>query len=116
MVRTLFFRRPKVTLRRRLSPPLFHVKRFVGLMEKHGFVVLTEVGAIRKAYLGFMQLLKAFFEGGPDWKETKKGGVHFNERGIPMVKRNTSKNGQQRRRVCASNIIHLCDPRQVLLS
>ncbi|CAN0142633.1 unnamed protein product, partial [Laminaria digitata] len=53
-------------------------------MEKHGFVVLTEVGVIRKAYLEFMQLLKAFFEGDSDWKETKKGGVHFNERGIPM--------------------------------
>eukprot|EP00904_Undaria_pinnatifida_P000552 jgi/Undpi1/10498/HiC_scaffold_29.g12948.m1 len=61
-----------------------NASRFVGLMEKHGFVVLTEVGAIRKAYLGFMQLLKAFFEGDSDWKETKKGGVHFNERGIPM--------------------------------
>ena len=55
-------------------------------MEKHGFVVLTEVGAVRKAYLEFMQHLKAFFEGDSDWKETKKGGVHFNERGIPMVK------------------------------
>lgn len=64
-------------------------------MEKHGFVVLTEVGAIRKAYLGFMQLLKAFFEGDSDWKETKKGGVHFNERGIPMVKSNNSADGQQ---------------------
>ena len=64
-------------------------------MEKHGFVVLTEVGAIRKAYLGFMQLLKAFFEGDSDWKETKKGGVHFNERGIPMVNSNNSANGQQ---------------------
>lgn len=55
-------------------------------MEKHGFVVLTETGAIRDAYLEFMELLKAFFDGGFDWKETFKGRVHFNERGIPMVR------------------------------
>lgn len=55
-------------------------------MEKHGFVVLTETGAIRDAYLEFMELLKAFFDGGSDWKETFKGRVHFNERGIPMVR------------------------------
>lgn len=60
--------------------------RFVGLMEKHGFVVLTEVGAIRETYLKFMQLLKAFFDGDSERKEACKGGVHFNERGIPMVR------------------------------
>ncbi|CAM9332180.1 unnamed protein product [Ectocarpus sp. 12 AP-2014] len=53
-------------------------------MEKHGFVVLTETGAIRDAYLEFMELLKAFFDGGSGWKEAFKGRVHFNERGIPM--------------------------------
>lgn len=56
-------------------------------MEKHGFVVLTETGAIREAYLEFMQLLKAFFGGGSAWKESCKGGVYFNERGIPMVRK-----------------------------
>ncbi len=56
-------------------------------MEKHGFVVLTETGAIREAYLEFMQLLKGFFGGGDDRKESRKGGVHFNERGIPMVRK-----------------------------
>eukprot|EP00903_Cladosiphon_okamuranus_P013737 g12788.t1 len=61
-----------------------NASRFIGLMEKHGFVVLTETGAIRKAYLEFMKLLKAFFEGDADWKESCKGGVYFNERGIPM--------------------------------
>lgn len=55
-------------------------------MEKHGFVVLTETGAIRKAYLEFMELLNAFFGGDSDWKESCKGGVYFNERGIPMVR------------------------------
>ncbi|CAM9567290.1 unnamed protein product [Scytosiphon promiscuus] len=53
-------------------------------MEKHGFVVLTETGAVRDAYIEFMELLKAFFDGNPNWKESCKGGVHFNERGIPM--------------------------------
>ncbi|CAN0466223.1 unnamed protein product, partial [Ectocarpus sp. 8 AP-2014] len=53
-------------------------------MEKHGFVVLTETGAIRDAYLEFMELLKAFFDGDSGWKEAFKGEVHFNERGIPM--------------------------------
>ena len=57
-------------------------------MEKHGFVVLTETGAIREAYLEFMKLLKAFFGGESDWKESCKGGVYFNERGIPMVRIN----------------------------
>lgn len=57
-------------------------------MEKHGFVVLTEVGAVRDTYLEFAALLKAFFEGPSDWKEACKGGVHFNERGIPMVREN----------------------------
>lgn len=56
-------------------------------MEKHGFVVLTEVGAVRDTYLEFATLLKAFFEGPSEWKEGCKGGVHFNERGIPMVRR-----------------------------
>lgn len=69
-------------------------KRFVGLMEKHGFVVLTETGAIREAYLEFMQLLKAFFSGGSGWKESCKGGVYFNERGIPMVRKGEGKNGR----------------------
>lgn len=55
-------------------------------MEKHGFVVFTETCAIRDAYLEFMGLLKAFFDGDLDWKESCKGGVHFNERGIPMVR------------------------------
>lgn len=54
-------------------------------MEKHGFVVLTETGAIRDAYVRLMELLKGFFDGGPEFKESCKGGVHFNERGIPMV-------------------------------
>lgn len=54
-------------------------------MEKHGFVVLTETGAIRDAYVKFMALLKAFFECDSEFKESCKGGVHFNERGIPMV-------------------------------
>lgn len=58
-------------------------------MEKHGFVVLTEIGAIRDAYLEFMHLLRAFFAGVSDWKEACKGEVHFNERGIPMVRQKT---------------------------
>ena len=82
-------------------------KRFVGLMEKHGFIVLTEVGAIRKAYLEFMQLLKAFFEGDSDWKETKKGRVHFNERGIPMVKEQSCR---QQRRAWRCDPSSFCDP------
>ncbi|CAM9286061.1 unnamed protein product, partial [Hapterophycus canaliculatus] len=61
-----------------------NASRFVGLMEKHGFVVLTETGAVREAYLEFMELLKAFFDGDSGRKESCKGGVHFNERGIPM--------------------------------
>eukprot|EP00752_Nemacystus_decipiens_P018464 g16554.t1 len=61
-----------------------NASRFIGLMEKHGFVVLTETGVIREAYLEFMRLLKAFFGGESDWKESCKGGVYFNERGIPM--------------------------------
>lgn len=54
-------------------------------MEKHGFVVLTDVGVIRQTYLEFVQLLKAFFEEPADAKESCKGAIHFNERGIPMV-------------------------------
>lgn len=69
-----------------VTPTLLQRDRFVGLMEKHGFVVLTETGAIRDAYLEFMELLKAFFDSDSDWKESCKGGVHFNERGIPMVR------------------------------
>lgn len=56
-------------------------------MEKHGFIVLTETGAIRDAYVEFMELLKAFFDGDSEFKESCKGGVHFNERGIPMVRK-----------------------------
>lgn len=56
-------------------------------MEEHGFVVLTETGAIREAYLEFMQLLKEIFGGDDGRKESCKGGVHFNERGIPMVRK-----------------------------
>lgn len=80
-------------------------------MEKHGFVVLTEVGGVRKAYLEFMQHLKAFFEGDSDWKETKKGGVHFNERGIPMVKKvKTMEMGSSGVCRCDSSIYIFCDP------
>lgn len=54
-------------------------------MERHGFVVLKDAGAVRSAYLKLMRLLKAFFDGDSKWKEECKGGVYFNERGIPMV-------------------------------
>lgn len=59
--------------------------RFVGFMEKHGFVVLTDIGAVRGAYLEFIQVLKAFFDTPSTSKEACKGAVYFNERGIPMV-------------------------------
>lgn len=55
-------------------------------MEKHGFVVLTEVGTVREAYLEFVHLLRAFFDEPSERKERCKGSVHFNERGIPMVR------------------------------
>lgn len=55
-------------------------------MEKHGFIVLTDIGVIRRTYLELMRLLKAFFGVPAEAKELCKGAVHFNERGIPMVR------------------------------
>lgn len=58
-------------------------------MEKHGFVVLADIGIIRRTYLECMRLLKGFFEEPSESKEACKGTVHFNERGIPMVRVST---------------------------
>lgn len=55
-------------------------------MEKHGFVVLTDIEILFKRYPSHMKLIKAFFDEPPAAKEACKGGVYFSERGIPMVR------------------------------
>ncbi|CAM9825273.1 unnamed protein product [Discosporangium mesarthrocarpum] len=59
--------------------------RFLGLMERHGFVVLTDVGPIQARYLRLEELLQSFFmRCSADDKASAKGRIYFNERGIPM--------------------------------
>ncbi|CAM9365519.1 unnamed protein product [Choristocarpus tenellus] len=58
---------------------------FMDMMQKHGYVVLTNVGPVQRRYLEIEKKIRSFFSCCPSSiKEATKGEVYFNERGIPM--------------------------------
>ncbi|CAM9228246.1 unnamed protein product, partial [Phaeothamnion confervicola] len=58
---------------------------FVKLMERHGFVIITDCGPLQERYSRLLVQLHRFFDHEDTAiKASLQGGIYFNERGIPM--------------------------------
>uniref|UniRef100_A0A7S4DAX6 Isopenicillin N synthase-like Fe(2+) 2OG dioxygenase domain-containing protein n=2 Tax=Heterosigma akashiwo TaxID=2829 RepID=A0A7S4DAX6_HETAK len=59
--------------------------KFANLIQRHGFVVLTDIGIVENNYNALIAEFQNFIENNDrQEKEKLKGPVYFNERGVPM--------------------------------